>query len=150
MGAADVHSPFLTVEETLVFAGACLLPIPTPAYLASPHFKRLFGSSAGLSYSLVSQLLFHAASCPSSLRSSQHHLLRHPSFRRAFAAHRTDLVISLLSLSTCRHVRVGNLPTSGITAEERRRLSIGEALMGDYSVICFDEVREKMYRGIKI
>jgi hypothetical protein len=50
------------------------------------------------------------------------------------------LILLLLGLSACEHTLVGNATTRGISGGERRRLSLGEALMGDYAVTCFDEV----------
>lgn len=147
VGASDVLSPFLTVRETLLFAGACLLPIPNAAYLASSHFAALCHSSSTPLYSsLLSRLL--PAPLPSSASTSSsrdlpshHHLLR-PSLRRALANHRTDLILSLLHLNSCQHTRVGDVSSRGISGGERRRVSLGEALMGDYAVTCFDEVNK--------
>lgn len=153
VGAADVLSPFLTVRETLLFAGACLLPIPTAAYLASSYFKSLCQSSSySLHPSFRSSLLsippFSSHSClrPSTPSPSQRHILLKPSVRRAFAAHRTDLILSLLHLTSCQHTRVGSVSSRGISGGERRRLSLGEALMGDFAVTCFDEVHETFRR----
>jgi hypothetical protein len=54
-----------------------------------------------------------------------------------------EMVLSLLNLTSCRHTRVGDAVNRGISGGERRRLSLGEALMGDHAVTCFDEVRRR-------
>ena len=37
--AADTNEAFLTVRETLLFAGACTLPIPSREAVESPYFQ---------------------------------------------------------------------------------------------------------------
>lgn len=37
----DINEPLLTVRETLLFAGACLLPTPTPKMVKSAYFHAL-------------------------------------------------------------------------------------------------------------
>ena len=37
----DINEPLLTVRETLLFAGACLLPPPTRKIVKSAYFKAL-------------------------------------------------------------------------------------------------------------
>lgn len=39
MEAADTNEAFLTVRETLLFAGACTLPIPSREAVESPYFQ---------------------------------------------------------------------------------------------------------------
>lgn len=39
--AADTNEAFLTVRETLLFAGACTLPVPSREAVESPYFQAL-------------------------------------------------------------------------------------------------------------
>lgn len=146
-GPIDIHSPFLTVRETLLFAGACLFSglhvarLP-PSYLGTCSY--LFSSSR--SPSLLSHLPFASPSLRAKdLSSSQLRNFVHPSFRQNFVTHRADLILSLLSLTSCQHALVGDISRQGISTGERRRLSLGETLMGNYSITCFDKVRRTSY-----
>ncbi|KAF0689109.1 Aste57867_19381 [Aphanomyces stellatus] len=59
---------------------------------------------------------------------------------REVAKHRTDMIIELLGLNNCAETVVGDALLRGCSGGERKRVTIGEMLVGGQSVFLCDEI----------
>ena len=58
----------------------------------------------------------------------------------AAAADRVDRIIKLLHLEGCEHTIIGNASVRGVSGGEKKRVSIGEALVSNARLLCLDEI----------
>lgn len=63
-----------------------------------------------------------------------------PKVRRALATQKAKVVMALLGLNGCADTIIGDAAHRGVSGGERRRVTLAEVLMGEYSIAAFDEI----------
>jgi ABC-type multidrug transport system ATPase subunit len=63
-----------------------------------------------------------------------------PKVRRALAQQKAKVVMALLGLNGCADTIIGDAAHRGVSGGERRRVTLAEVLMGEYSIAAFDEI----------
>ncbi len=122
----DDNEPLLTVRETLEFSGACIAPVPTKQIVDTDYFHALV-ASLDLDEAAKQDLLAYKN-------------VGLPKVRRALAKQKANVVMALLGLTGCADTIIGDASRRGVSGGERRRVTLAEVLMGEYSVACFDEI----------
>lgn len=63
-----------------------------------------------------------------------------PKVRRALAQQKAKVIMALLGLNGCADTIIGDAAHRGVSGGERRRVTLAEVLMGEYSIAAFDEI----------
>jgi ABC-type multidrug transport system ATPase subunit len=56
------------------------------------------------------------------------------------AKERAQTAMALLGLANCAETIIGDHTHRGVSGGERRRATLAELMMGEYSLACFDEI----------
>lgn len=125
----DIHTPTLTVEETFKFAFDTLGA--QDAAGITEKKRELFREASKKKNSFESTLVSYE-------RQSEVGDFEH--FVESAAIQKLETILRILGIEHVRHTIVGNAQIRGVSGGQRRRVSVGEALMGKCRLMAGDEI----------
>ncbi|KAL8547629.1 hypothetical protein ACS0TY_007090 [Phlomoides rotata] len=120
IGQEDLHLGELTVRETLAFSARC--------------------QGVGTGYELLAELLRREKEANIKPDPDLDIFMKASSIQGQKASVMTDYIIKILGLETCADTMIGNEMLRGISGGEKKRVTIGEMLVGPSRAFFMDEI----------
>ncbi len=65
------------------------------------------------------------------------------------AKERAQTIMAMLGLAGCSETIIGDHTHRGVSGGERRRVTLAELMLGEYSVACFDEISNGLDSAVR-